>query len=314
MRDDTPSRTAAWVAAARHLGRLLPEDVRLADDPYGALFTSAALAGVVEEAVSEAPAGSRLAVALRRVRHPFAMLPGIREWILYMQVRTRVIDDALRAFVASGGRQVLVLGAGYDTRALRLPELAASRVIEVDHPATQSHKRAVLERHGIASPAELVAWDFEARPMEDLAEELVAVAGHDPTAPTLTIWEGVTMYLSEPAIEASLRAIVEWSAPRSELAMTYFARQELAAPSLATRAIRAVVGAIGEPWRWGWVPEELPGYLAERGLELAQDLAMSDAARELLPAELAALVANANSKRVAVAGASAESIARVCRP
>src|SRR5262245_29396727 len=129
MRDETPSRTAAFVAAVRQLGALLPADVPLIDDPYGAACASPALARMVEREHG-------------RLR-PFARVPGMRTWILYMQVRTRVIDDALRTFVEGGGRQLVVLGAGYDCRALRIPELADARVFEVDHPATQTHKRAV---------------------------------------------------------------------------------------------------------------------------------------------------------------------------
>jgi methyltransferase (TIGR00027 family) len=306
MRDDTPSRTAAWVAAARHLGRLLPEDSRLVDDPFGAAFTSQVLARVIEDVVDEAPPTATLLAALRAMRHPITRVPGLRSWILYMQVRTRVIDDAIRAFVAEGGRQLLVLGAGYDCRALRLPELDDARVFEVDHPATQSHKRKVLDEIGAESPSTYVAWDFESRPMEDLPEAL-AEAGHDPHTPTFTIWEGVTMYLTEPAIDSSLRAIAEWSAPRSELAMTYFAKARLAKPSLATRAIQAVVSTVGEPWRWGWAPEELPGYLHDRGLELIEDISLASAAAQLLPPELASYV-SAHDRRVALAAAP-ESIA-----
>ena len=222
MRDDSPSRTAAWVALARAMGRDLPPEAQLADDPYGAAF-------------EHGPRFHHL-LSGRGVR--VHRLPGVTSWILYMQVRTRVIDDALRAFVAGGGRQVVVLGAGYDCRALRLPELADSRVLEIDHPATQGHKRAVLERIGAASPAHYVTWDFETRPMEDLPEVL-AEAGLDVGAPVFTIWEGVTMYLTPEAIDASLRAIRSWSPPGSQLAMTYFAKSRLAQPSIATRAIQA---------------------------------------------------------------------------
>jgi methyltransferase (TIGR00027 family) len=299
MRDDTPSRTAAWVAAARHLGRLLPEDVRIADDPFGAAFTSLSLARMIEDA-----AGG----GLRGIRGPISKLPGISRWILYMQVRTRVIDDIVRAFLNGDqpGAQIVLLGAGYDCRALRLPELEGRRVFEIDHPATQGHKRRVLERLDAQSPSTYVTWDFETMPTEDLPEAL-AEAGHDASAPSLTIWEGVTMYLTEPAINASLHAITAWSAPGSQLAMTYFAKNRIAEPSWTTRAIAAVVARVGEPWRFGWSPQELPGYLEERGLALVDDIALSDAARELLPAPLARQVDD--SDRRVVLAAAPESIA-----
>lgn len=292
MRDDTPSRTAAYVAAARGMSSLLPEEARLVDDPYGAAFTSPVFARVLDRNID-------------RLR-PLAKVPGIQHWILYMQVRTRVIDDALHKFLDAGGKQLVVLGAGYDCRALRIPELADAAVFEVDHPATQGHKRAVLDKLGAHSPSQYVTWDFETRPMEDLPEELAA-AGLDSKAPVFTIWEGVTMYLTEPAIDASLRAIRAWSGSDSRLAMTYFAKSRIAQPSLITRAMKTVVSAFGEPWKFGWVPEQLPGFLAERGFTLVKDIALSDAARELLPADLARTIPSPD-RRVALAAAP-ESIA-----
>jgi methyltransferase (TIGR00027 family) len=293
MKEETPSRTAAFVAAVRQLGQLLPPEARLVEDPYGAAFTSATVGRALE----------RNADQLRVL----AAMPGMKNWILYMQVRTRVIDDAIREFVDAGGRQLVVLGAGYDTRALRLPELADVDVYEVDHPATQGHKRRTLDRIGAESPSHYVTWDFEARPMEDLPEEL-ATSGLDLARPVFTIWEGVTMYLTEPAIDASLRAIRQWSAPgESRLAMTYVIRSRLEKPSLISRAMQIVVSSVGEPWKWGWDPDTLPEYLAERDFTLVRDVPMAEAARELLPPQIAIHVPH-RDRRIAVA-AGAESIA-----
>lgn len=302
MRDDTPSRTAAYVAFARHAARLLPRELQLVDDPYGAAFASPWMARLIEWR-AERGAGSVLANNWLAKRG-----------ILYMQVRTRVIDDAVRMFIAAGGRQLVLLGAGYDTRAIRLPELEHARVFEVDHPATQRHKREVLTKLGVDSPSQYVVWNFEQRPMAQLGTELTA-SGHDATAPTLTIWEGVTMYLPEPAIDASLRAIAGWSAAGSRLVMTYFATEHLGGlggaggpggASLSTRLAAAMVARMGEPWRFGWAPAELPGYLAARGLRLESDVSMASAAAELLPPAAAALVASP-VRRIAVA--ATESIA-----
>ena len=182
------------------------------------------------------------------------------------------------------------------------------RVLEVDHPATQSRKRAVLDRLGARSPAEYVTWDFESRAMDDLTDVLDE-AGLDVKAPVFTIWEGVTMYLTEPAIDASLRAIrvVE----RARLAARAHLLRQAAhhTPSLMTRAMMAVVATFGEPWKFGWAPEELPGYLEARDFSLIRDVAIPDAAKELLPRQLAALVSNPN-RRFALASAP-ESIAVV---
>lgn len=285
MRDQTPSRTAAWVAAARAAGMLLPDEVRLADDPYGAAFASSRLQALIDRARHRGPSAA-------------VTIPGLGEWVLYMQVRTRVLDDAVRDFAAEGGRQLVILGAGYDCRALRLPELEDAAVFEVDHPATQGHKQITLERLGARSPARYLHWNFETRPLAQLPAAL-ADAGHDRAAPTLTLWEGVTMYLTEPTIDASVRTIAEYSAPGSGLAMTYFNRARIQRPSLATRALASLVARVGEPWRWGWDPAELPGWMERRGFQVTRDISLADAARALLPEELARRVDDAD-RRVAI--------------
>ena len=80
------------------------------------------------------------------------------------------------------------------------------------------------------------------------------------------------MYLTEPAIDASLRAIRAWSAaPASRLAMTYFAKSRISGRRSRRARVQAVVARVGEPWRLGWVPDELPAYLAQRGWSMVRD-------------------------------------------
>ena len=277
-----PSLTAAYVAGMRQFGRLLPPELRLADDPYGGSFSTPRFARLVDRLP---PIGAKL--------------PGVRNAILYMQVRTRVIDDQLRVWLAGGGDQLVLLGAGYDCRALRMPELAGARVFEVDHPATQAHKRATLARLAADSPVTYVEWDFEQRAMDDLPDALAA-AGLDRSSPVFTIWEGVTMYLSDAAIDASLRAMRAYSAPGSQLALTYFAKQRLRRRSVQA----AVVARFGEPWQFGWDTAALGPYLAERGFQLVADVALADAARELLPARLARYVSDRDRHEAVAVAAS----------
>ena len=180
----------------------------------------------------------------------------------------------------------MLLGAGYDCRALRMPELADARVFEVDHPATQTRKRRS------ARPARrALAVALPDLGLRDARRwRTCPTRSRRPASirrrPTFTIWEGVTMYLTDAAIDASLRAIRAWSARGSQLAMTYFAKSRITQPSLITRAMKAVVRHSAS--RGVWLgPEQLPGYLAERGFKLVKDIALSDAARDLLPADLA---------------------------
>lgn len=279
MRDDRPSATAAWVALFRGLAPYLPPEARLADDPFGARFAGPRASALLAR-VAAHPRALALLVSLARPLHPL---------LLWLQVRTRALDDVLLSFVEGGGRQVVLLGAGFDCRAARFAgALGGAVVFEIDHPATQAKKREVLFTAGAESArVEYVSWDFERDAMSELPSRLAATGLHLDN-PTLVIWEGVTMYLTPPAIEATLAAVRALAGPGSLLAMTYADRARLARPSSSERLVRAVVSSSGEPFRFGWAPEELPSWLAERGFSLAWDRTAEDLARDLLPPRLAA--------------------------
>ena len=264
MRDNQASFTAAFVALCRGLGDGLPADAQLVADPFGARFATGALA-----AGPLSPLFARVA----------------RTFVVYMQVRTRSIDDVVRAFVAEGGEQLLILGAGFDCRAKRMAELSRVRVFEVDHPATQARKRAVLgDAHD--SPITYVAWDFEGRPVRELPSALTAL-GHDRHRRTLTIWEGVTMYLSEPAIDATVAAVGELSAPGSPLVFNYLDASCFETPSALDKIMTALVARVGEPFTFGWQANALPAWLQTRGFDVQWNKSLSALADELLLASKA---------------------------
>lgn len=273
MRATHASRTAGWVASARTFGRHLPADARLCDDPYGIRFGETWLRAL-DGALSAQPL---LAQRLWR-----ASGLGTR-FVRYMQLRTRFIDDALRAFWASGGRQVVLLGAGYDSRALRLRDaLPGLRFFEVDHPATQAVKRARLPELQ-AADVHFVAWDFLSRPVAQLPRALRA-GGHDAAAPTLTIWEGVTMYLDAAAIDATVAAVADYSPAGSSLVFTYMDRSMFGpATGARARAVSLLVSSVGEPFTFGWAAAELPAWLAQRGFSLRRDANARELAEALLP-------------------------------
>ena len=274
MRTHEPSRTAAWVAAVRGLGELLPREARLSDDPFGLRFA--------------APYGERVAGAARRFP-ALARRALARDHVLHMQIRTRVIDDLLLGFLAQGGRQVLLLGAGFDCRAARFRhELGEAVVFEVDHPATQGKKRRVLAETGVETgPVVYLPWDFEGAPMADLPARLGAL-GHDPRRATLTLWEGVIPYLTPGAVAGTVDAVGALSAPGSPFAFTYLDRTALDHPPLRLALLGAVAARLGEPLRFGWDPLELPSWLAERGFSLVSDRTDARLARELFPPRFSA--------------------------
>jgi len=261
MEPGKPSRTAQHNALFRALERRLPRP--LFDDPWARRFLRgryrlAALlpAGTVARAIDRRWPGPRAAVV----------------------VRTRYIDDALNAALAAGLGQVVILGAGLDSRAHRLPGIERAAVFEVDHPATQAMKRRVVGRrppHLAYVPLDLTRGRLDA---------VLPAAGFRADAPALFVWEGVTNYLDDASVDATLRFIARSG---TALLFTYVDRAILDGSRRFEGAAEsaAYVRRLGEPFTFGLDPREVPAYLRERGLEVEEDLPLSEAAARYYPAE-----------------------------
>lgn len=270
------SRTAQWVAVARTMGGLLPRELLLACDPYGVEFAQGGLARA-----------ARLLLHLRWLSRPVVTCTGpLAHLVLWMQLRTRAIDDVLLDFVGAGGRQVVLLGAGYDTRALRFKnELSRVTVFEVDHPATQTEKRARLPAQALSTDVVYLGWDFERDPIEELPSRLEAL-GLDPTQPVLTIWEGVTMYLEPSTVEATVRAVQRFTRGMNVLALSYIDRRRLERPHVHVKVVSRFVARAGEPWRFGWDPDDFPRWFSARGFALVSDVSDAELAARFFPARV----------------------------
>jgi methyltransferase (TIGR00027 family) len=143
--------------------------------------------------------------------------------------------------------QLVILGAGFDTRAYRLPKDARVRSFEVDASKTQAIKREMLEKADIDSTrVTFVNADFE---KEDWLSQLVE-AGFDADKPALFLWEGVIMYLDREAVEATLRKIAS-TAKGSVVAFDYITTEPLESHALYWRYARAGTKAAGEPLKFG---------------------------------------------------------------
>jgi methyltransferase (TIGR00027 family) len=264
MRPGRASFTAQVVAFARGLATLSsPTDTRVEDRLARALLP-AHFAWVLG-AAAHTPRGSR---ALRRG------LDGVTgNLVEHMALRTLAIDDAVRESVALGARQLVLLGAGLDARAYRLDALRGAVVFEVDHPDTQREKRRRIGGHiPLAQHVRYVPVDFS----RDSLEQALAGAGHDARVPTCWVWEGVTMYLSQPAMRASLQALSARSAAGSRLAVTYMDRRSFDGLPGASSLTHVFFRALGEPLRGRYTPDELGGVLAEASFRVCADTASAD--------------------------------------
>ena len=173
-------------------------------------------------------------------RYPYPGVPPMKD---QPAARTTFFDAALARHLTDV-EQLVILGAGLDTRSYRLPAGTRIRCFEIDTPKTQPFKRAMLTKAGVdASRVTFVPADFE---REDWLAKLVT-AGFDPNRPTFFLWEAVTMYLDREAVESTLRKIAS-TTPGSVVAFDYFSTELLQDRSLIWRYGRAVVNAVGEPF------------------------------------------------------------------
>ncbi|HEX8437139.1 SAM-dependent methyltransferase [Archangium sp.] len=179
----------------------------------------------------------------RAFRYPFEGDVSLQNQASARQTFYDSVVDRYLADVA----QVVILGAGFDTRAFRLPKETRVRSFEVDTLKTLTLKQEVLKKAGV-NPAEVtfVAADFEKK---DWLSRLVE-AGFDVDKPTLFLWEGVTPYLDRAAVEDTLRKIAG-TAQGSILAFDYLTTEVLESRSLYLRTVRASLRAGGEPLKFG---------------------------------------------------------------
>ena len=265
MKAGQASRTAQHMALFRAMESAQPARRRLFEDRLAAAALSPGLRFVAN--LSRIPGAAALLRAYIDRNWPGGRTSGV--------ARTRFIDDQAKAALDRGIGQVVILGAGFDARAYRLAEMAGHRVFEVDHPATSAAKQAAVRRALGALPEHVrfVAVNFDT---ESLAEAMNA-AGYDPRRPTLFIWEGVTNYLTEAAVDITLRWCAA-AAGGSTVIFTYIHRKVLDQPQAFFGAEKMIstVRAVGERWTFGLDPEELADFLARRGLVLRQDVGASD--------------------------------------
>jgi len=272
MKKDTPSKTAQYMALYRAMETRRPRGKRLFTDPYAIHFLDPGYR-LLCRLVPFSPA-ERLFYHLIQRRIPGALASGL--------ARTRLIDDLLGEAVRGGVQQVIILGAGFDSRNLRLPFLQDIAVIEIDHPDTARRKLQILRRHMQALPknTRYLSIDFNQQSLASLFSE----QGVDLSLRTVLIWEGVTNYLFKEAIDAVF-VLAGQMAAGSSVIFTYVDKKVLEEPAAFFGAQRLLqdLNAIEERWTFGFRPEELAGYLAAFGLRLVKDSGAADYRQQYIP-------------------------------
>lgn len=199
--------------------------------------------------------------ALRYPADPGAGFVGL------MAARTGFIDELLARHGADVS-QIVILGAGWDVRAWGLLGDSDARIFEVDTAPTQAVKRRAIEASGLAAErVTFIPCDFET---QDWFDELQR-AGLDASAPTIVLWEGVCMYLTDAAIDASFERFSRL-APGSLVLFDFLTDAWLESPT-GQRAVRGAHTSYGETLRFGLpvaadFDARLERFVGERGLEV----------------------------------------------
>jgi methyltransferase (TIGR00027 family) len=258
-----PSRTAILTAAARALGSREPDaSVRNPDWVADRLIGPAELALIADHPLSQ---------ALDQDFQEALADPDVFGFTWLMLVRTRFIDERMERAVRRGARQLVILGAGFDTRAHRFPELLQdAAVFEIDYGATQEYKKRRVEAALGGAPANVVYAPIDfAR--ENLGEVLRR-AGFQPGHQTYYICEGVSMYVPEEGMKETLRAIAVESAPGSALLLEYLNRGGL--DVLRNYPMGMIKNAFdwGEPFVFGVPDGQDREFFLDAGLELGETL------------------------------------------
>jgi methyltransferase (TIGR00027 family) len=202
---------------------------------------------------------------------------------LITAARSRIAEDALSKAVERGIRQIVILGAGLDTFALRNPHGARQiRIYEVDHPATQAWKGQRLAEAQIALPPWLilVPVDFE---RDDVGEKLVA-AGFQQNSPAFFTWLGVVPYLTRDAIGRTLDYMS--SIQNSEVVFDY-----MEPPQAFSEEMRQLVKErteqlekMDERWASRFEPAGIAAILRSHGFSGIEDISFEEIASRFGPA------------------------------
>ena len=185
-------------------------------------------------------------------------VPGIRGGIL---CRKRYIYEKLNDALKNGIQSVVILGAGFDTLAYRVPELASQQVYEVDFPEIMQSKKVLLQRllGHVPAHVKLVPVDFDSQDLEVVLQQ----SGYQEIEPAFFIWEGVTQYISETAVRKVFECLRK-SAPGSQLVFTYIRKDFIDGEQMhGLKTLYDQTITKNQLWKFGFEPEAIGDFLSQ---------------------------------------------------
>lgn len=263
MKRDQSSITAEGIALLRAMESEKSEEERICYDPLAKYLCS--------------PWLDFTARFFMKIGYAERRGPGVQGFLV---ARTRYIDDHVQSCLHDSIRQLVILGAGYDTRAYRIKGLRERvKVFEVDHPATQQVKIARLKKALGALPSHVVyvPIDFD----RETLDGRLAQSGYDPKLKTLFIWEGVAYYLSPDAVDRTLSFVAHSSGPDSSIIFDYTYRSVIEGTIRRgeVRSMRRSRPFTGEALIFGIPEGGIEEFLRARGFDLVENVTGEDLKR-----------------------------------
>lgn len=260
-KEGKPSWGAEFSALYRACESLRPENERVCYDPVAKHFLGPMLAMIN--------------------RSPLLIKIGQwwTEWLIpgntgYVVARTQYIDDYLKTCLHDGIEQLVILGAGYDSRAYRFQEsIGKVKVFEIDHPATQRVKIKKVEKTFGSLPKHCVyvPVDFD----RDRLDARMVESGYAPSLKTLFIWEGVTMFITAEGVDATLSFMAQRSGPSSSIIFDYILKSVVDGTcefEEAEKWRRVCKNILGEPYTFGIEAGIIGEFLSTRGFHQVGDI------------------------------------------
>jgi methyltransferase (TIGR00027 family) len=258
MRKNRSSLTAMGIAIVRAVESEKPADKRICYDPLAKQFVPAWMYCLL---------GFFIKSGYTELRGP-----GVNG---FLAARERYIDDVLQQFLEEGVQQLVILGAGYDSRTYRF-DLSGVKTFEVDHPATQADKLEKVRKVFGKIPKQVtyVSVDFDT---QTLSERLLS-CGYDPGLISLFIWQGVTMYLTPIGVDSTLAFIHQFSATGSAVVFDYVYQAVLEGVKKQSEisGMRRYRFMTGEGLTFGIPEGTVEAFLRMRGFQQVKDVTMDD--------------------------------------
>ena len=255
MSERDPRKMADQIAGLRASETHLPEDERVFDDPYAEYFLDDAMRESLHDLTQV-----RSAISMYE-----EMMPGVNGAIV---ARVRFMDEVLLECVAAGFKQLVIIGAGFDTRAYRFEDVKHHlKVFEVDHPATQQAKVEKVRQIFGDLPAHVIYVPVVFG--VDRLEQKLIEKQYSPHLKTLFIAEGLLMYVPPPAVDGLLTFVTSASGPGSAFVADYFLTSviEGTSPLKEAQVLRQFVESEGAPLQFGIEEGAVEDFFNERGFE-----------------------------------------------